>query len=68
MQTLNPNQDQTVDQDDTIIFGDDNADLDAANVAAPIAVPINIEEEEEEEVPPECPPGFAPEKGQCRST
>ena len=66
--TLNPNQDQTVDQDDTVTFGDDNADLDAANVAVPIAVPINVEEEEEEEVPPECPPGFAPENGQCRST
>ena len=67
--TLNLNQDQTVDQDDTIIFGDDNADFDAANVAVPIAVPINVdEEEEEEEVPPECPPGFAPENGQCRST
>lgn len=38
--TLNPNQDQTVDQDDTVIFGDDNADLDAANVAIPIAIPL----------------------------
>ena len=62
--TLNPNQDQTVDQDDTVIFGDDdNADLDAANVAIPIAIPISIEE-----VPPECPEAFAPENGQCRST
>jgi Na+-translocating ferredoxin:NAD+ oxidoreductase RnfG subunit len=61
--TLNPNQDQTVDQDDTVIFGDDNADLDAANVAVPIALPISMEE-----VPPECPKGFTPENGQCRST
>lgn len=52
--TLNPNQDQTVDQDDTVIFGDDNADLDTANVAIPIAIPISIEE-----VPPECPEAFA---------
>lgn len=61
--TLNPNQDQTVDQDDTVIFGDDNADLDAANVAVPIALPISMEE-----VPLECPKGFTPENGQCRST
>jgi hypothetical protein len=53
--TPNPNQDQTVVQDDTVIVGDDNADLDAANVAIPIAIPISIEE-----VPPECPEGFAP--------
>jgi hypothetical protein len=38
--TPKPNQDQTVDQDDTVILGDDNADLDAANVAIPIAIPL----------------------------
>ena len=59
MGTVNPNQDQTVDQDDTVIFGDDTADIDDANIAVPIAIPINVDvDEEEEEVPLECPPGF----------
>ncbi len=55
---VNPNQEQTVDEDNFAEFGDDTADHDAANVAVPIAVPINVDEEEEEEVPPECPAGF----------
>ena len=55
---VNPNQEQTVDEDNFAEFGDDTADHDAANVVVPIAVPINVDEEEEEEVPPECPAGF----------
>jgi hypothetical protein len=45
---LNQDQHQTVDQDNTAIFGDDTADLDAINVAIPIAVPINVDENQEE--------------------
>jgi hypothetical protein len=44
---------QNVDQDNFAEFGDDNADLDAANVAIPIAVPVNVDDEEEEVVEPE---------------
>lgn len=33
----------------TVIYGDNTANLDDANVAAPIAAPIDVEEEEEEE-------------------
>ena len=40
---------QNVDQDNFVEFGDQNADLDAVNVAIPIAVPINVDDEEEEE-------------------
>ena len=46
---LTQDQDQTVDQDNTATFGDDTADLDAANVAVPIAIPINVDENQEEE-------------------
>ncbi len=41
---------QNVDQDNFAEFGDDRADLEAANVAIPIAVPINVDAQEEEEV------------------
>src|SRR5215208_7092668 len=37
---LNHNEDETVDQDETWIFGDDAVDLDAANIAIPIAIPV----------------------------
>jgi hypothetical protein len=73
--TVNPNQDQTVDQEDVAEFGDDDAlnvevqdqDQRAVNVAVPIAISIDIDEEE---VPRECPAGFTfkPETGQCGQT
>ena len=50
---LAQDQSQTVDQDNTATFGDDSADLDAANVAVPIAVPINVDENNQEEEPEE---------------
>ena len=57
--TVNPNQDQTLGQDNVGEFADETADLDDTNVAVPIAVPINVdlerekeEEEEEEEKQP----------------
>jgi hypothetical protein len=37
---LNHDEDETVDQDETWIFGDDAVDLDAANIAIPIAIPV----------------------------
>jgi|SRR5918995_608800 hypothetical protein len=46
---------QNVDQDNFAEFGDDTADLDAANVAIPIAIPINLQEELEEVEEPEPP-------------
>ncbi len=56
--TVNPNQDQTLGQDNVGEFADETADLDGTNVAVPIAVPINVDlerekkEEEEEEKQP----------------
>jgi len=47
---LNQDQSQILGQDSLGDFGEDNADLDDANVAIPIAVPINVDEEEEEVV------------------
>jgi hypothetical protein len=41
---LNQNQQQTVSQSNVANFGDDTAELAAANVAIPIAVPINIDQ------------------------
>jgi hypothetical protein len=37
---LNHDEDETVDQDETWIFGDDAVDLEAANIAIPIAIPV----------------------------
>lgn len=55
---LTQDQDQTVDQDNFVEFGDDTADLDAANVAIPIALPINVIPLEEladlEDLEPQC--------------
>ena len=45
--TIDPNQEQDVDEDNVGEFGDDTADLDYANVAAPIGIPVNVEEQEE---------------------
>jgi hypothetical protein len=67
--TVNPNQDQIVDQGSTNTFGDNTADLTAdllaANVAIPIAIPISVEQEQ-----PECPIGFTlnNNNGQCERT
>ncbi len=44
---------QNVDQNNFAEFGDDTAELNAANVAVPIAIPINVDENEEEQQPPE---------------
>jgi hypothetical protein len=63
---LTQDQSQTVDQDNTATFGDDTADLDAANVAVPIAVPINVDENEEEEEP-EVPPTDGEDDTTCVS-
>jgi hypothetical protein len=54
------NQGQTVDQDDISIFGDDTADLNAANVGVPLGIPIDVEEEEEEPSIPTAPPSTTP--------
>jgi hypothetical protein len=62
--TINPNQEQDLDQTDFNVFGDETADLiqdqRQANVAIPIGIPVNVEEEEVEEeipTPPTPPPG-----------
>jgi hypothetical protein len=43
--TINPSQEQDVDEDNLGEFGDDAVDLDDTNAAAPIATPSNVEEE-----------------------
>ncbi len=48
---INPNQDQTLDQDNVSEFGDDTGDLGSVNVDVPIAIPINLDIPEEEEPP-----------------
>lgn len=62
--TVNPNQDQTLDQDNVSEFGDDTGDLGSVNVDVPIAIPINLDITEEEEPPTPPPPiddGLPPE-------
>ena len=51
--TVNPNQDQTLDQDNVGEFGDDTGVLDGINVTVPLAVPIDIDIIEE--APPITP-------------
>jgi hypothetical protein len=51
--TVNPNQeDQTVTQDGTTIFGDNIVDLDEGNVDVPLAIGINVGVDEELPTPP----------------
>jgi hypothetical protein len=51
--TVNPNQeDQTVTQDDTTIFGDKTVDLDEGNVGVPLAMRINVDVDEKLPTPP----------------
>ena len=68
--TINPNQEQDLDQTDFNVFGDETADLtqddqSQANVAVPIGIPIDIEVIEEEPLTtPMTPPpdgGLPPE-------
>jgi hypothetical protein len=53
---VNPNQDQTIDQDNVSEFGYDTGDLGSINVDVPIAIPINLDIIEEEEPPTPTPP------------
>jgi hypothetical protein len=53
---LTQDQSQAVDQDNTVTFGDDAADLDNVNLAVPIAVPINVDENQEVAVEEPEPP------------
>jgi hypothetical protein len=51
--TVNPNQeDQTVTQDGTTIFGGNIVDLDEGNVDVPLAIGINVGVDEELPIPP----------------
>jgi hypothetical protein len=43
--TINPSQEQDVDEDNLGEFGDDAVDLDGTNAAAPTSIPVNVEEE-----------------------
>jgi hypothetical protein len=42
--TINPSQEQDVDEDSLGEFGDDAVDLDDTNAAAPTGIPVNVEE------------------------
>jgi hypothetical protein len=42
--TINPSQEQDVDEDSLGEFGDDAVDLDDTNAAAPTSIPVNVEE------------------------
>lgn len=42
--TINPSQEQDVDEDNLGEFGDDAVDLDDTNAAAPTSIPVNVEE------------------------
>jgi hypothetical protein len=65
--TINPNQEQDLDQTDFNVFGDETADLiqdqSQANVAVPIGIPVNVEEEEEIVVTPTTPPSLPDDGG-----
>lgn len=53
-------QEQGVDEDNVGEFGDDEADLDDANVAVPLGIPVNVQLEEEVVVEPEPDNGELP--------
>lgn len=60
--TVNPNQeDQTVTQDDTTIFGDKTVDLDEGNVGVPLAMRINGDIDEKLPTPPPSNQNLPPE-------
>ena len=62
---LKQNQQQDVTQSNVANFGDDTAELNAANIAVPIAVPINVDLDEEDvpTTPPTPPPPPPVEEG-----